>query len=93
MGAESQCRTNLPKWRGATCSARLYANQTGECYILVDGVRLCLTLAVDRSGDLVMVLRDTDSRRASARGNSSVAIRCSELHEIMTESAYWDLTS
>jgi len=93
MGVTSPNCTGLPKWGGTTCSPRLYANRTGQCYILVDGVRLCLTLAVDRNGILVMVLKDTDPRRASARGNSRVAIRCSDLHKIMLESAGWDLTS
>lgn len=86
------CCAHLPKWSGVTRPPRLYANQAGHCYIVVDGVRLCLTLAVDRLGHPVVVLKDTDPRRAAARGNSRVATRCSDLHAIMLEIAGWDLT-
>jgi len=87
LADRSGCCARLPKWSGATRLPQLYANQNGQCYVHVDGVRLCLTLAVDREDRPVMILRDTDTRRVSARGNSRVAIRCSDLFELLLKIA------
>ena len=81
----ADCPCPPPRWRGPLCLPRLYANETGECYVHADGVRVCASIAVNAGGEIVLLLRDADSRRAMARGSPLVAVRWADLAATVNE--------